>query len=282
MTVDFKKLKSQAVEKAKIPNNSIFAIVLGVRGSGKSGTAAGTWGKRPTLLVYLSKEHHSKDSAYGVAKKLGHAEYITPYNLNEDEATGEMIDNPDKIFTKLITLLDDPNITKEFEVFVFDGLSAFDPCVYMHTEVAKASTYDKSKKQIELYDRVISKLKALHYKGMDVVVTCATEARFDMESGGIVEQPKLRGTGACDSVIGEFSELLHIGLIDEIDEETGVVTREPKFQFGTNMKKEGKKFSGETVRVNFNPRIAQVHREDIPSIASASMEALKKFKGSKK
>lgn len=257
----------------------LYSIVLGPRGSGKSGVAGGTFGENRVLFLYLSKEHHGAESAKGIAKKSGTAKFITEYQIDFDYQKGEHIRDSTVIYDRLLDILRSPSLLEKYDVLVFDGLSSIDPHINEHKEVLKSDQFSKSKTVLRLYDQLGVALKALHYKGMDVVCTCATEVFHDSERGELIERPKLRGIGSANNLIGEFSEVLSLMWYTEETEEGK--TQRLVFNFRAITEAKGRKVSGETQKIDFSPRITGIDKFDIPEIASASMVKLKEFKVSK-
>lgn len=274
MSFDFEAALKSA-NACKKQNVGIYAILLGPRSGGKSGSAAGTWGDANVLLLHFTKEHHAANTAKGVARKNGNEGKITTYCIDQDPVTGEVIRESTAIYVRTLEILRS-SFAKKFDVVVFDGLSAFDPHCNSHAEVLKASTYEKTKVLTKLYDELGIALKALYFHGVDIVVTCATEVKID--NGVMVESPKLRGSGTADNMIGEFSELIPVNVFTETDDE-GNSEQVVKFNFAhSTLNKDGKKMTGETVKVGFHPRIEGVVRSELPAFTSANMAALKAFK----
>lgn len=252
----------------------LFAIILGTRGSGKS-TVIGTLGK-PTLYIYVQEESHGKKSA-GIFGK----DNITSICLNTDPATGVLTStpekNPDRVLTDLIAVLDTPELEKEFGAIALDGFSSLDRYIYSGAEVQKASKYDQTKVTMAVYDRVISRLKILQSKGLDVVVTCASEGVLDAEGGFVSLTPKLRGTGVVDGVIGQFDIVCVVGVVQVSNDSAGEPESKFAFQFRPTVSREGKKVTGQTFAVTFKPRIAGVPQESIPSLMVADFKKIREL-----
>jgi hypothetical protein len=253
----------------------LFAIVLASRGGGKSGLI-GTL-KKPTLYLYLLEENHG----LAAARAVGKGNDLSGVCLNMDAAgkvTSTPENNPDGALKELYAILDTDGLEKEFGAVALDGFSALDRYIYMSSEVQKASKYDQNKAILAVYDRIIGKLKALNFKGLDVIVTCASEGQADSDGKSANLTPKLRGTGTVDSVIGQFAEVLVVGKVEIADGESGEV--EPTFalQFGTQIEKSGKRITGQSFGVTFRPRIACLRHDQTPSLMPADLSLLQKLK----
>jgi hypothetical protein len=273
----FKKAKENKPE-------GFLAVVVGVRGSAKSG-CAGTFPKsNKVLLAHYTKENHAILSAQAVAKKMhGTDENIIPYLVDTDDA-GNMIYDPDRVFANTIDIFSDVNTAKHFDVVYLDGLSALDPYIHSMKDVMAASKYDISKTVLQKCGILLNAVKEFIRKnGKTVVMTCATES-YENDQGVTTEQPKLRGSGSASAILGECPNILNVQMVTTVSED-GKQSRSPYFIFGTNVTKTSQKITGidkddkgatrissVAITTNFFPRLARLTLDQTPNTIEASFE----------
>ena len=266
--VDFGKLRAKFAEEQAGKKNRLFSILLGVRGSGKSGTAAGTFGKSTKVLdIIFTQEDHGADSAIGVTK---YPDNILPVFADLDDAgnklsTADAYDNLKAILSADLS---------EFDAVVLDGLSALDGIIAGHPRVLGAKGYDGKKISDLRFDEILTLLKTVGRAGKDVVITCSTELRMNAE--GLFMTPTLRGSSAINVIIGACSEVL---LMDKVED---AETKKPAFVFnftGMDINKSGTKMTGDKYMLAVNLRVAGIPVSDLPPVMKASMFGLKKLKG---
>jgi hypothetical protein len=261
--VDVKALKAK-YKAEKAGTDKVFAVVLGKRGDGKSGTAAGTWGEDKVILQLIgTQEDHGQSSACGVAKN--------PDNIISvmfDMRDGKMLP-PAESFDNLLALL--TGDLTGVDVVVLDGLSVVDTIIQNHPKVLSAKGYDSKKVADLCYDQVLCALKGVSLRGKDVVITCPTELRANQD--GYFQSPSLRGGSAINVLIGACPEVLVMG---RVETEAGL-----RFVFDfdpADVRKSGKKASGDSYILAVEPRLAGVPADKIPTQMAASFAYLKKFK----
>jgi len=270
MAIDFKKLKKEFQEGKKKRGNVIHAVILGPRGSGKSTTGAGTWGKdtRVLHLVY-SREAHGADSASSITESSDYTAIVI-------EELGTRSDEPKVLYDRTVKLLAQPDIADNFDVVVLDGMSVLDFVIQNHPDVQKANGYEKPSTVATLYEPVVKALVSLRDAGVHTVVTCSTERR---ESNGVaVSVPAVRGRVGIDALIGSMSEILCLERVEvDVPNQEKQVTA-IVFDFEVNVEKTGTKISKEKVFSTHNPRVTGKRTEDMPRFMKASMQKLLEFK----
>ena len=261
-------LKAKYAANKKKASGRIFAVLLGPRGMGKSGTAAGTWSAETKVLhIVFAQEDHGIQSAAGIAK----GDNVVPLLVDIGDA-GKLAPGP--AFAAFCEVLDDVELISEFDVIVVDGLSALDGILANLPEVERATGYDKKRVVDLAYDKVLSKLKNIslvHNK--DIVITCSTEVRSNAE--GMFEAPSLRGGSAVDAIIGACPEILPLSKVEDTD---GV-----KFVFTMQnvIRKSGTKMNKDGYTHNVSARVAGVNVSELPEMMLASMDVLKRWKAKK-
>lgn len=266
----------------------MLAVVVGLRGSGKSGLCA-TFGKdKKVLLAFYNKENHSIMSAQAVSRKnYGTDEQIIPYMLDQDEA-GNQIYDADKVFVQTLEVFTSAETGKMFDVVYLDGLSALDPYIHATSDVRAASKYDVSKTVLQKCGMLMQAIKDfIRRTGKSVVLTCASEASTNDE-GVATETPKLRGSGAASAILGECPNILSIQMIMQTGQAQS--SRLPYFVFNTNIAKNSQKITGidkddkgatvissASVTTNFFPRLARLTTDQTPHMIPASFEELIKI-----
>lgn len=262
--VDIASLKAKYKAQRSDPSR-VFAVVLGERGMGKSGTSAGTWGKGVKVLhLAYVQEDHGLDSSAGIVKD---SDDLIPV-LVDLKADGTRM-TPAEAFDATLAYLN-MDMTG-VDVVVVDGLSALDVIVANHPKVTSAKGYDGKKVSDLLFDELLTAFKKVGMAGKNMVITCSTEIRVGPE--GVYKAPALRGGAAINAIIGSCSEILAMDKVSVDGKTTFVFTFD-----GPDMAKSGKKMNGEGYSLVVEPRIAGVPSESIPAQMKASMAYLLKFK----
>lgn len=266
------------------PNNALFTLILGPRGTGKS-YVTGTLNV-PTLMLGFLEEDHGFKSAQSASKGN-----VTTYLLNQDDAGNILsMDDPkqvEKIYNRLLEVLGTPGLEEHFKAIVMDGFSALDRYVARHPEtLAAGDNYGKdSRKMIELHERVVSAMKRIHAKGVHIVATCAATVKYN-EKGEPCLEPRLKGTNAVDGIIGSFAQVLVVGKVNVDNPETGDSELKHAFQFNnvpltkssSVMKSSnGRMVSGGLKIESFSPRLAGISQDLIPEIFPADLSQLLEF-----
>jgi hypothetical protein len=272
------------------PSTSLFALLIAPRGGGKSYSSV-TTGGRVLQLAFLEEDHAiptARVAAVASDSKLTSI-LINQVKGKDGKDVILKLDNSQdvaKLYQRLLDILDTPGLAGQFDTVVLDGLSALDLYVAKHPEVLALgdNSYGKdSKKMVDLHMRVNTALKALNSQGMHVVVTCAAGVKLNDKNEPCLD-PKLKGTGAVDTIMGSFAQILVCSKITQ-DTEDGEVTHHV-FQFGgpairkegSIMKAEGRKMVNGGVKVEtFSTRVAGVPSEKLPDFMEADLGALIQF-----
>jgi len=203
--VDFKALDS-VFKKRNSGARKQLICVLGVRGSGKSAAASGTWGDKKVLLLQFSQESHAETAAMTVAK---HKENIFSVTVDIDEVTGAKR-NSLATFKAMDDILNNAEFMANFNVVVIDSLAVVDVIICEHPNVTSVKGYDTKRAADSLYDSFIQGLVLVRNKGLvDIVITCPTELRGS-PADGMIEAPTLRGASAVNNVIGACDTILFV------------------------------------------------------------------------
>jgi hypothetical protein len=256
-------------------------LVTGKRTSGKSYCIGSCDGD--ALLFYSRHEHHSYAAAVTNAKELGNKFSITPMYIDADDE-GNIIEMKDaeKVWTRfsdrLDALINHPNPSSIFKYVVVDSLNAFERYASRRDNVLKATQFTKSlESTANLIDLVIGKLLRLQEKGVNIIVTMASEVKEDKQTGALYLSPVLTGYRAADEVIGSFPDIAVTTSII-VEKEDGTLDEQYVFQFANaEGMKAGKKFSGESVTTTFAPRLQAIPRYKLPQYFNANIADLQQF-----
>jgi len=276
--VDFAALKKQhAARKTTVHKG--MSVVLGVRGSGKSSAAAGTWGDKKVLLLQFSQESHAVTSARAVAKN---PDNVFAVIIDINEVTGEKR-NSAATLKALEEVLTDTKELAEFEVIVIDSLSVLDVIIAEHPSVKSATGYDKKRVTDELYDGFVNLLVMLRDKNTHfIVIMCPTELRGSQVEG-FTETPTLRGGSAVNNVIGACNDILFVrqdtAEIKKNNELVDVTVH--VFDMGVASQKTGTKVSKEKYTLPIKARVAGVKTNELPERMKADFTKLLEMKGVK-
>jgi hypothetical protein len=271
---NFDQLKADA---ASIVNAGIPHIIClaGVRGAGKSSCLGTLPTDKKTLIVQCTSESHSFLAAKTIAQqKYGNYKHLIPYNLDMENGTPIY---GDKVYGRLIALLNDTETPKHFDVICLDSIGALDTHVQNCTEVTQASKYDASKTVINLYNRLFISIRRYISKGGIFIYTLPID--IYSEDNRQVATPRIRGTGVVTSILGETPIITIVA--QDIDHEESN-TRKYYFTFDGSISKSKKKITAidkteiKTVPliINCNCRITGVPSSKIPSNMPADLSDL--------
>lgn len=197
-------IKPFDASKSKQP---LFAVVLGSSGAGKSFLGGTLPGK--TLVIHFLSESHAPSSVAAGANTVGVKNTITPYMVDLPEMT------PDEAVEELVAQLQSPDLPKQFDNIVMDGLPGLEELV-MRSEAAKqagiskagkADNFAKDRYVSEKLTEVVRLLTILRTKGVNVVVTSLARVS-DSETGDATVTPRLRGFGTLENLLPAFATIL--------------------------------------------------------------------------
>jgi hypothetical protein len=282
MPFDFSAIRNskQKIIDAGTPK---LICVLGVRGAGKSSLIGTAPKDKNTLILMTQSECHSYASARGIAvKKYGNADHLTPFFL--DEIDGKYITG-DVVVSRLIELLTDANTFKYFPIICLDSLASLDSHLLACSELASADKFGAGRVANAIYSRIFAAIKGYVAQGGVLVYTLPTEVYND-DNGVAVSTPKLRGTSAVNSILGESPVIVRAERITAIDENGKSITEFAlAFKGGAISKKKSKilsmtgsgkdlKITAVPMTLNFSCRIAGLAVEKTPDIMPADLEGL--------
>ena len=266
MKIDFKKLKASGQKvMADVNKPKVQALLMGKRGSRKSGKGIFSWGKMSVLALIGDSEKHGLG-----AEKYHPNSNVTPVKFdcsleNQDVKLGSAED----VLNQLSALLAEAK-KSEFEVIVIDGLSVIDEYVQKLKKVVNANGFEKPGKIQETYLMIKDLLLELTATDKHVVVTLATSG---YESGGTYfEKPELRGKQGLQTISGAFGDILPIQIRNG----------EAVFCFDTSVHKKSTKMDKTTELVDVEPRVQGLDISGV-DVAPANFEKLlaAKAKGAK-
>jgi hypothetical protein len=273
MSFNFKLAEEVALKN--LNNRALFAMVIGASGSGKS-SSIGTLPGR-TLLIYGSGESHGPKAAQALGGN------VCAVCADVDES-GKAL-TPDESFTRLLTILQDvDSIQKEkFASVAIDGAPELEAILSKSNRFIQMCTTDKGKldgfskgpNMSALLREVVSALKVLHGKGINVVMTCRADVRAMDDNGAISDcAPKLSSYGVAESLISQFDDILLVGVV-EVGGKRGHV-----FQFNNTISKTSKDLDGKIKKIfNFAPRVTCAR--DIPELLKADLKKVIELKSAK-
>ena len=268
--VDIKALRAQHAEKKK--DSKQLICLLGIRGSGKSAAAAGTWGERRVLLIQGSQESHGSMSAATVATK---PENIFPITIDIDEVTGKRR-NSVGVFKAISEVTSDLDFMKDFDVVVIDSLAVVDEWIDSLPQIRAANGYDIKREMDRAYASFLDSLIQLRDRGTHhVVVTIPTERRGS-STEGFFEVPSLKGASAVNNIIGAANTILFVKRDEATVERDGEEVEITVHVFDTNVKSEktGTKMSGQKYTLPVECRVAGVKTQDLPPRLHANLGKL--------
>lgn len=255
MKISFESFKEQS---SKIVNESLFTLIAGIRGAGKS-TVLGTLGVH-TLVIASILESHAVNSA-----KLYGGENVTGVLYDLDTTTNKQL-KADKAFENFNAILDfliaSDDILNNYQAICVDSVSALDKTLLETSRILQEKNGFEQMKIIEQeHLRIIKKLKELHRKGLHIVVTMPILASFDDDGFYVTAKPEIRGITTTSNIAGNFDDILVVNKINN----------EYIFQMDLIIKKVGKEVSGNEKQLVFHPRISGLSKEDLVSVAGESL-----------
>ena len=273
MAFNFKAAEATAL--AQLNNKALFAMILGASGSGKSSAIGTLPGK--TLLIFGSGESHGPKAAAA----LGGA--VSAICVDVDES-GKALTS-DEAFARLMSIITDTDsiIKEKFANVAIDGAPELEAILVKSTRFIQMCTTDKGKTDgyakgpamSTLFREVVSALKTLHAKGINVVMTCRADVRAMDDNGAISDcSPKLSSYGVAESLVSQFDDVLLVGCV-AVGEKRGHV-----FQFSNTISKVSKDLQGTIKKIlNFSPRVTGA--KDIPELLKADLKKVIELKGGK-
>lgn len=254
MKISFESLKAKGQE---LKDTKLFALIAGIRGSGKS-TILGTL-KESTLLIASTLEAHAIESA----SLFGQGQII-PTLYDVDENSVQM--KPDEALANLHKILDflisSDELTNNISAVAIDSVSAIDKTLLGTTRVIQENNGFEVMKLLENeHLRIIKKLKELHRKGLHVLATMPILASFDEDGFYVTAKAELRGITTTSNIAGSFSDILVVGRFGS----------EYAFQMDLLFKKVGKEVSGAEKQLVFHPRIAGLSHQDLMEVGGPQL-----------
>lgn len=269
-------LKNGLTKKSSI--SPLFATVLGVMGSGKSGLA-GTFGLK-TLVIHTAVESHGGASASTVSKELFGQNFVDELDISQGSASA------DEIWKNLLEVLEDPELPKTYKAVVIDSLTDLQVNV-----IAKTSEwYDKTRKvgtqtlngyaipgvEAEFFNVLINgTLKKLHAKGVHVLMLAAAQLVTSSDNGEeLVAKPGLSGNAVPALINRSCPDVL---LVNKVRNDEGAM--EHRLLFDSRISKESKTPAGVVTKTeNFNMRVSHIPSSKLPSSANARLDELMAFR----
>lgn len=283
MAFNFSEIKTQKAAIVAQGTPKLICLVA-PRGYGKS-SAIGTLPKDKNVLILMTTaENHSYISARGLAIKThGTADHLTPFFL--DKAQDGKAITGDAVVGRLIELLTDPDTIKFFPAIALDSLAALDCHVLACSDLVAADKFSTGKVANAIYARIFNAIKSYVEKGGIFIYTLPSESYTD-DKGVTVTTPKLRGSAAITSVLGETPIIVRLEKITSEDTE-GKTHTDYCFCFkgGELTKKKAKvismtgsgkdmKIHSVPVTLNFACRIAGIPSDYTPDIMDANLSDL--------
>lgn len=275
---DFAAFKQKFVEQVVRKPKPLFLLVTGRRSAGKSACLSSCPGD--LLLIHSRQEHHSYQTAISIAQMRGNKNAIVPMYFDQTE-DGKQIEIAEKVWNhlsdKLDALLALPNPAEVFPYVAIDSLNSLERYTIKRDNVLKANTFNKTQESTaNLMELVLEKLLPLNEKGVNIIVTMASEVK-EKTDGTMQLIPFLTGYRSADEVIGSFPDIAVVNCI-QIENATGDMEDCYVFQFrNAEGSKAGKKFSGEAVTTTFSPRLQSLPKHLLPTYIEASIEDLQNF-----
>lgn len=245
--ISFEQFKSQP----KI-ENKLFAIIAGIRGSGKS-TVLGTLNV-PTLIITSSFEAHGVEAA----RAIGRDNILSVLYDIEEEKQLKADDALKNLHNILDFLINSEDILKNIQAVALDSVSAIDKTLLETTRIV---TEKNNWTVIDLMEfehlKILKKLKELHRKGLHVLTTMPILARFDEDGFYVSASPELRGTKTSAIISGSFYEILPITKY----------RGEYIFQMDLSIKKVSKDAQGNEKATIAHPRITGLLTQDLMQVS---------------
>ena len=263
---NFASLKMQSQQQKLGP---LFALITGSRGSGKSSLLSTFPGD--ILMIY------SQDEDHGIKAAMSNARFnkgkITPLAMDMQE---NIKLSGDQVLKRMHDIVDAliAEQTPSFKAIAIDSMAAYESHVRKSRDFIAANQYQSNEVNANKMIDIINKLKILSTKGVHVLVTCPATGQRDVN--GVFSQltPVLTGYGATDKVFGAFGDILVVGPVTVMDQESQQVSTQFCLQFGGDFSKSGKSFTGIPRTVNFKTRVTGLMQHELPLIMNASLEEL--------
>lgn len=266
--IDWAKLKA-----AKPKTEPMFAIIFGASGAGKS-TALGTSGLS-TLLLHGPTENHAGTNAslFGKGKI-----FPMEYTVRNDKGGVDA----DASFKNLLSVLQDPEISNQFEAIALDSWTELQTIIGETREFREACLTDKgrhnkfaeSDEYTRRLNQVVHACLRLNNQGLHVFTTCAAIIKdSDSEGTDVSAKPNLKGWSVGEDLVRNFPDVLYVQLVRVVNDKGDEVSKH-KLLFNPKVSAEAKDAGGKVTKVsfsNFAPRISYFKREDLPHDADVDL-----------
>ncbi len=251
MKLSFENLRQASKQHEE--NHKLFAIVMGIRGAGKS-TVLGTLGVKTFLIASASESH-----AVTASKLYGGENIIS--SLYDVDETGKQL-KADLALANLHNLLDflltSEDLLENIECVALDSFSAIDKTLMETSQILQEKNTWAQMDMMEMQHlKIIKKLKELHRRGLHVVTTMPILGTFDENNLYVTAKQDMRGIRTPSTIISNFPEVLVICRPE----------REYCFQMDLTMKKTGKTVSGEDKVFITHPRITGLGLDDLLKVS---------------
>ena len=199
--------KAHADSKKDTENDSLFLLLLGASGNGKS-YIQGTFGLK-TLYLYTTGESHGVKSA----SSLGGGNLVN-VALDRD---GDKELTPDETLARLFLILDDVESIKAagFGAISIDGASEIENVIRNSTRFKTnvKSPFDEGPVTLGVFRQIINRLKHLQRTlNIHVCLTCILNIKEMSEIGLITDStPQLHGYQVATGLVQQFDDVLIIG-----------------------------------------------------------------------
>ena len=237
-------------------DNKLFALILGIRGAGKS-SVIGTLNTK-TILISSSLESHGIQAAQALAS----SESIYSILYDIDSTTNKQL-KADEALINLHNILDflltSEDIKNQIGAIALDSFSAVDKTLLATTRIASETNNWAAGDIMEIeHLNIIRKLKELHRKGFHILATMPIISLYD-ENGFYTEaRQDIRGVRTASTICGIFPEILPILRYEN----------QHIFQMDLTIKKSSKDVKKGTERATIsNPRITGLTYQDLSSIS---------------
>ena len=267
----------KAAHKKKVAKPSpLFLLLTGMRGSAKSWSLGSAPGD---MLLFCSRqEHHAAQSATACNASLKSPFMVAPIWIDVDDE-GNYIEAPEKVWNrisdKLEGLIQLEHPADLFPFVAIDSLNSLERYTIKRDNVLKATQFQKSQEATaNLVELVVGKLLRLREKGVNIIVTMASEVK-EKADGSLSLTPFLTGYRAADEIIGSFPD---IAVCTCLTDPTGEEKPQYVFQFNNaEGSKSGKKFTGEAATTTFIPRLQSIPRNLLPDCMESNITTLIDF-----
>ncbi len=265
MSFDF----TQAIKEAQtdLTNKSLFLLLLGQSGSGKS-YAQGTYGLK-TLYLYTQGENHGPASA----ATLGGANAV-PVCIDR---VGGAVLSPEDSLARLDTILDDITSIKKhgFQAIAIDGATEIEALIRGTAKfkvISAKNSFEEGPATLLVFRGILNKLKKLQREtGIHVCMTCALTVREYGEDNAIIDStPQLVGFQVATGLVQQFGDVLVVGRMVKNDKSAH------RFQLMAGVNKTTKDFKTKEVTktFNFSPRITGTDITALPRTLDANLAGI--------